>query len=253
MSETPAIYDQSNAAILETVLVKGDLSGLSAVQRVVYYRQVCEGLELNPLTRPFDYLMLNGKLVLYARKEATDQLRNKRCVSITKLERESSDGIYIVTAYAADKTGRTDSSIGAVSIEGLKGDNRANAIMKAETKAKRRVTLSLCGLGMLDETEIESIPDARPVQVSDAGEIVPATTPAALNAAIDKKAPTRNELLAQLTKAEQAFEAAGLIYTHTDQWVEEASNEMLAQRIQSMREQYANRGQAAPAEQGALV
>jgi len=27
--------------------------------------------------------------------------------------------------------------------------------MKAETKAKRRVTLSICGLGMLDETEVE--------------------------------------------------------------------------------------------------
>ena len=35
----------------------------------------------------------------------------------------------------------------------------ANAIMKAETKAKRRVTLSICGLGMLDETELETIKD----------------------------------------------------------------------------------------------
>ena len=33
--------------------------------------------------------------------------------------------------------------------------------MKAETKAKRRVTLSICGLGMLDETEVETIPGAR--------------------------------------------------------------------------------------------
>ena len=30
--------------------------------------------------------------------------------------------------------------------------------MKAETKAKRRVTLSICGLGMLDETEVETVP-----------------------------------------------------------------------------------------------
>jgi hypothetical protein len=36
----------------------------------------------------------------------------------------------------------------------------ANALMKAETKAKRRVTLSICGLGMLDESEVESIPGA---------------------------------------------------------------------------------------------
>jgi hypothetical protein len=29
--------------------------------------------------------------------------------------------------------------------------------MKAETKAKRRVTLSICGLGFLDETEVETL------------------------------------------------------------------------------------------------
>ena len=34
-----------------------------------------------------------------------------------------------------------------------------NALSKAVTKAKRRATLSICGLGMLDETEIASIPD----------------------------------------------------------------------------------------------
>ena len=33
-----------------------------------------------------------------------------------------------------------------------------NAKLKAITKAKRRVTLSICGLGFLDETEIETIP-----------------------------------------------------------------------------------------------
>jgi hypothetical protein len=44
-----------------------------------------------------------------------------------------------------------------VPIANLKGEARANAFMKAETKAKRRVTLSICGLGILDETEIDSI------------------------------------------------------------------------------------------------
>jgi len=32
--------------------------------------------------------------------------------------------------------------------------------MKCETKAKRRATLSICGLGMLDESELETIPGA---------------------------------------------------------------------------------------------
>ena len=37
--------------------------------------------------------------------------------------------------------------------------------MKAETKSKRRVTLSLVGLSTLDESEVESIPGAQPVPV----------------------------------------------------------------------------------------
>jgi hypothetical protein len=43
----------------------------------------------------------------------------------------------------------------------LKGDALANALMKSETKAKRRVTLSIAGLGWLDETELETIPVAK--------------------------------------------------------------------------------------------
>jgi len=56
--------------------------------------------------------------------------------------------------------------------------NFGNALMKAVTKAKRRVTLSICGLGMLDETEVETIPSARPVVVvPETGEIVDAEPP----------------------------------------------------------------------------
>ena len=68
--------------------------------------------------------------------------------------------IYIVTARAKDRTGREDESTGAVPLGNLKGDALANALMKAETKSKRRVTLSIAGLGWLDETELETIPSA---------------------------------------------------------------------------------------------
>jgi hypothetical protein len=39
------------------------------------------------------------------------------------------------------------------------------------TKAKRRVTLSICGLGWLDEAELDGVPAARTVPVSDTGSI----------------------------------------------------------------------------------
>ncbi len=161
--------------VLEQVVIGGDLSKLSASERVSYYKRVCESLGLNPLTRPFQYIVLSGRLTLYAGRDATDQLRNIHGVSISRLEHETVGDVYIVTAAATDKDGRSDVSTGAVNIGNLKGDALANALMKAETKAKRRVTLSIVGLGWLDETEVETIPNARPVEDWQAEG--PATTP----------------------------------------------------------------------------
>lgn len=140
---------------LEKVLVQGDLSGLNPEQRIEYYNATCKSLGLNSLTKPFDYINLNGKLTLYAKRDATDQLRKIHNVSIKITSRELIGDIYVITAQA--KAGeREDESTGAVFIKGLFGDKLANAYMKAETKAKRRVTLSICGLGFLDETEIDT-------------------------------------------------------------------------------------------------
>ena len=122
---------------------------------------------LNPLTKPFEYLHLNGKLILYARRDATDQLRKLHGVSIQITAREQHGDVYAVVARATGKDGRTDEAIGAVATGGLKGDPLANALMKAETKSKRRVTLSICGLGMLDETEVETVPNARMVSMEE--------------------------------------------------------------------------------------
>lgn len=148
----------NEVSIFENVLVAGDLSQLSPDQRISYYNKVCESLGLNPLTKPFEYIRMNNKLVLYAKRDCTDQLRKKQNVSIKIISREKLDDVFMVVAEAQLTTGRVDSAIGAVNIKGLHGDNLANALMKAETKAKRRVTLSICGLGFLDETEVETIP-----------------------------------------------------------------------------------------------
>ncbi len=165
-----AVRDRS--AIAEQVVVAGDLSLLTPAERMTYYGEVCESIGLNPLTRPFDYLKLNGKLVLYAKREAADQLRTLHGVNIVQLDRQRDGDLYVVTAFARDKTGREDADMGIVTIKGLQGDALANAMMKAVTKAKRRVTLAICGLGWLDETEIETIPNAQPVTVTDSCEIV---------------------------------------------------------------------------------
>jgi hypothetical protein len=167
MSQSQAIQKADKNKILEQVITKGDLAELSPADRVSYYNAVCNSLGLNPLTKPFDFIKLteNGKEVvkLYARKDATEQLRKINGISIWKIENTIEDGCLIVTAYARTPDGREDIDEGIVFIKGKVGDSLANLQMKAITKAKRRVTLSICGLGFLDESEIDSIPGAQQI------------------------------------------------------------------------------------------
>lgn len=179
------IVQRSAGELMEQVIIKGDLANLTPADRAAYYNTLCQSLGLNPLTQPFRYLMLDGKLTLYATKDCTEQLRKMDKISVTIVAREAVGGAYIVTARASTPDGRVDESIGAVPLEkesgewangnngkryfksngewvALRGVELANAMMKAETKSKRRVTLSICGLGMLDETEVETIPNAIP-------------------------------------------------------------------------------------------
>lgn len=147
----------SEMSPMELALLGGDLSKLSEKDRAAYYSKVCESVGLNPLTWPFEYIKLDGKLKLYAKKDCTDQLRSLRGVSISKAETRIENGLAIIEVTATTKDGRSDCDMGCVSIAGLSGNALGNALMKAVTKAKRRVTLSICGLGWLDETEIEAI------------------------------------------------------------------------------------------------
>lgn len=176
MTEIQRFDPQLLAPAVEQALIRGDLSALSPEQRVDYYRAVCKSLGLNPLTKPFEYLNLSGRLILYATRAATDQLRALHGVSIEIVREEEKDGIYVVTARARTADGRVDEDTGAVSLtdsrgQRLAGDALANARMKATTKAKRRVTLSVCGLGWLDETEIETIPNAQTAPIVDLDEL----------------------------------------------------------------------------------
>jgi hypothetical protein len=174
MVTNQALATQNGSSIMEEVITKGDLAKLSPDQRAIYYTKVCESIGVNPLTKPFEYISLNNKLTLYATKTATDQLRTVRGVSVHKIDAETTpDGLRIVTAYARDAAGREDMDLGVVNVKGLQGEALANAYMKALTKAKRRVTLSICGLGWLDESELDAVPTARPAHVdTQTGEIL---------------------------------------------------------------------------------
>lgn len=154
----PAKSGLSRGDVLESVLINGDLALLSEQERVNYYMRVCDSLGLNPLTRPFEYIKFQGKLILYARKDCTDQLRRLHNISLKLVSQSIANDVMMAHAAATlyeDGRERCDEDVGALACPAnLKGEALANATMKTVTKAKRRVTLSICGLGMLDETEV---------------------------------------------------------------------------------------------------
>jgi hypothetical protein len=156
VKQDAALMDIS-ADILDSIIIEGDLSKLTQPQRIEYHNEICKRVGIDPATRPFDYIKMNNKLVLYANKSACEQLRRKYNVSVTNVKKETIGNIFTVTVMVKDYTGRTDCGMGAVDTTNLKGEAMANAYLKCETKAKRRATLSICGLGMLDESEVASV------------------------------------------------------------------------------------------------
>lgn len=174
-------------AAISKVVTQGNLAALSEAQRLQYYTAFCESVGLNPITRPIEFIELGSgkekKLTLYANKSCTEQLRQIHGISCDKVEHKKEDGLYFVTAHVVDKTGRVDTATAVIPFvepptlktwntqkgaydfkqnpnvgKPIQPNDLAILIMKTETKAKRRATLSISGLGILDETEIESIP-----------------------------------------------------------------------------------------------
>jgi hypothetical protein len=184
---------------IEQLLATGNIDQFSPGEKVQYINRICESLGLNPLTRPFEYVRFQGKTVLYARKDCTDQLRKIHGVSIRVTKQEIIEGVLFVTVEATDRTGRVDSDVGALPITGLKGEAMANATMKCVTKAKRRVTLSICGLGILDEAEMDTMPGAHVDQSAYSAEPPTDSTLADLREALMIKGRTEAQLLSYIS------------------------------------------------------
>lgn len=175
--QSTAVAKQKDA--LYDLVVDGDLGKLTPDQRVQYLKSVTESLGLNPMTRPFGLIRLDNKVTLYALKEASVQLAKRDHVTV-----KLGDYIYIkernmlmVQATASSPDGRSTDDVAAIPLgEKVLGDAAANAYMKLATKAKRRVILAHCGLGILDETELDTIQNVRKIDDEKVKEI-PATSP----------------------------------------------------------------------------
>ena len=147
---------------LEPLIVTGELIFLTAEERIRFYVQVCKSMGLNPLTRPLQYfeqIDRNGKrnLILYALRGACVQLSKNHNLTTSLSKAEFAQNAVMFSATVRNPQGREDSAVGAVSMNGLAGKEYADAIMAAQTKAKRRAVLDFTGSGLLDESEVEGM------------------------------------------------------------------------------------------------
>jgi hypothetical protein len=176
---TTALATNGNGALaiddraLLALVTEGDCGKLTEAQKLSYYRARCDAAGLDYRAQPFQFVKLNNKLVLYALKACSEQLAAKHGLSVRLVETPAdvqelaaSGGCRAFTARVTGKDGRETDDVGVVTIKSASGDALANAMMKGATKAKRRAVLAHCGLGMLDETEIETIPRAQPVKMT---------------------------------------------------------------------------------------
>jgi hypothetical protein len=201
--------------IISSIVINGDISKLSPDQKVEFYRQFCERLGLDPLSQPFKLLRLNGKEVLYCDRTGAQQLNKLHRVSHEIKAREHVSGCYIVTAHASTPDGRHTESIGAVTVDNLRGDALCNAMMKAETKAKRRATLDLLGLGILDESETDTIANAQKIDAPRLGES-PSFKPSGRISQFKTKYESAEEISKVLQVANDVKDIANLYYINAE-------------------------------------
>lgn len=191
-------------------LLATDISKLTVEQLPHYCAAYAQNIGLDPALKPFDILVLGGKRVLYANKGCASQLRELRDINLETtyagflptVPGDVDHSVYIVVVKATMGK-REETECGASPMEGVTGESRSNAIMKAHTKAKRRATLSICGLGIPDESELDSIPvpsaSARPMAYAPAETAKPEKPP--------------GSPLEALRKANEAIMASGVTQT----------------------------------------
>src|SRR5271157_2231780 len=140
-----------------------NLDGLTEAQKVQYLADFSEHLGLPPDLGALDLIWMDDdnksglrKLVVYCRKGTADLLRGIHGIEIQSIEQLVVPGCVTFKATGKNSTGRQEIAIGSHDTEGLKGGRLASAVMTAQSRSLRRLTLQFVGGGLLDESEVST-------------------------------------------------------------------------------------------------
>ena len=142
----------SQEGAIAQVILTGDLASLTTYERTQWYFAYCRALGLNPLSYPVDYIPnTQGKLKPYINSVGMAQIRQIHKISTKIINQRREDDLYIVIARAISPDQRYEDSTAIVPMPAnMLAKDKAIAMMKCETKAKRRATLALVGLPLDD-------------------------------------------------------------------------------------------------------
>jgi len=167
MSEMPAKYDAEPAVIEQ--LIRGDVSSVPREALLRYIFTFCERVGISPLAVPFSLMKTQRGMQLVANRNFYDAVASKYSVSRECVNEGFFEGtkLYFTRYRATTPDGRVTEDMALVDTSGLNGNDLANAIMKAHTKGRNRVTRAHLGFPFPDETEAETVPGASVVSIDE--------------------------------------------------------------------------------------
>lgn len=140
---------------IQDVLTKdaGRCDRLNDEQRADYINYLCSKIGIEPTFRPIDLIPTKNGIKPYLNKGAGELIRDKRRISVDDMEIKEIGNMWLVTCRVRSFDGRCDTDMGVCLKNGTDKSpmNLNDSLMKAVTKAKRRATLSMCGLGAIIE------------------------------------------------------------------------------------------------------
>ena len=166
---------QSADEARDQLILHNDVGKLTPRQRNGLVLALCAAYQLNPLTQPFLIFQGDGgRMVLYPTAKCAEQIRRRHQISPKLVEEKRVADLWMVRVEGRQPNGRTDYATKYVSLRDrdgkpLSGQKLADAMHKAETGAKRRLTFSMVSLpGVSDADE----PPGRRVWMDADGTII---------------------------------------------------------------------------------
>ncbi len=152
MDATPS-YQKADLA-----LMRGDLRGLTRAEIVGVVAGLAERMGVDPSLSPIDVIPTReGRLVPYINAKGAAQLRRIHGLEITAMDLvKERPGLVVVRCTVRRPDGSIDMAFGAAEWREDRPADEARAWMVAETRAKRRATMSAVGIfleGPSDEVE----------------------------------------------------------------------------------------------------